>query len=265
MIVTTILSLFMVTGATTLAFADSNDTTGNTTTSTNNTQTVQLTPEQQQQRAAFVKVYYDDMNQLVSLRQQTENLVKTNKGIVQQIKDKIKSKTGLNEDDVSNLKDLASQRKALINQIKQLHQQRLSLRSQYRTAVNAKDVNKMQSIEQQILDLNNQISDLKVQYNSIKDQLTPLRSQLQSMRNANHQLRENVSSQMQQVNAIRATAKTQEQEKAILWNTYRENIKNKDYASAEVTFKQIIDKKSVILDNIKGISTTLNQILTSLN
>jgi chromosome segregation ATPase len=265
MMLSTVLSLSIVTGASQFAFADSTNTSGSTTAAPAGTQTVQLTPDQQQQRDAFIKVYYNDMNQLVALRQSTEAAVKTNQGLIQQIKDKVKAKTGLNADDVSKLKDLAGQRKSLVEQAKQLQQQRLSLRAQYQDAVKAKDVNKMQSIEQQVLALNSQISDVKAKNDSIKSQVAPLRSQLQSMRNANKQLRGNVSSQMQQVKTIRATVKTQEQERAALWNAYKENIKNKDYASAEATFNQIIDKKSAILDNIKQINTVLNQILSSLN
>ncbi|MDP4085280.1 MAG: hypothetical protein Q8934_11790 [Bacillota bacterium] len=258
-----ILSIFltfsMVTGITTMAFAEGNDTTGATTTNT------QLTQEQKQAREAFLSVYFDDMNQLVTLRQQTDDAVKANTDLVKQIKDKVKEKTGMNSDVLSKVKDLINQRKALIEQAKQLRQQRISLRSQYRDAVKAKDVNQMKSIEQQLTDLNGKVSDLKAQNDTLKSQISPLRDQLKSTRDANEQLKGNVKEELQQAKTIRETIKTEQQEKAQLWNTYKENIKNKDYATAGTTFKQIIDKKAAILGNIKQISSILNQVLSSLN
>lgn len=253
------LTLSLILGTPTIAFAEGNDTSSQTSQNTN------LTPDQQQDRDSFLKVYFDYMNQLVALRQQTIDAQNANNTIVKQIRDKLKSKTVLNSDTVSKLKDLANQRKALIDQAKQLHQQRLTLRDQYKDAVKARDLNKMQSIEQQILDLNSQINDLKAKDDSIKAQIAPLRDQLKSMTDQNKQLKDSIKSQLDQAKSILQTIKTQEQEKAQLWNTYKDNIKNKDYSNAEATFKAIIDKKSAILTNIKERGTILNQILSSLN
>ena len=101
------------------------------------------TGEQKQAREAYLKVHFDDMNQLVTLRQQTEDARDANNVDTKQIKDKLKAKTTLNNDSTSKLKDLASQRKALVAQAKKLQQQRLSLKKQYKDSVKAKDVDKM--------------------------------------------------------------------------------------------------------------------------
>lgn len=263
-ILSLLLTLALVAGTSTVALAEGS-TPSQTTTTAATTQNTALTPEQQQARDAFLKVYYDDMNQLVTLRQQTQTAVDANNAVSKQIKDKLKAKTTLNPDTVSKLKDLASQRKSIADQAKQLNQQRITLKTQYKAAVSAKDVDKMKSIEQQILDINNQINTLKANAASIKTQLAPLQEQLKSMKDSNKQLKDNVKSQLQQANTIHDTIKTQEQEKTQLWNTYKENIKNKDYSAAENTFQAILAKKSSILDNIKQRGTILNQVLSSLN
>lgn len=257
-----LLTLTLVTGVSSLAFAEGTATTDQTSTSTGNTA---LTAQQQQQRDNFLKVYYDDLNQLVSLRQQTQSAAEANHTLVGQIKDKVKAKAGIDPAVLSQLKDLASQKKSLITQVKQLHTQRLSLKSQYRDAVKAKDVEKMKTLEQQMLDLNSQITTLKSKNDAFKAQIAPLKAQLKTMRDERKQVKGDVNSKLQQAKNIHNTIKTQQQEKTNLWNTYKENIKNKDYSAAEATFKQIIDKKAAILDNIKQMGTAETDVLSSLN
>ncbi|MDP4089873.1 MAG: hypothetical protein Q8930_11460 [Bacillota bacterium] len=261
--ISALLTLSLVLGTSTAVFAEGNDTTAATQEAAQSS--AQLTPEQQQARDAYLKEHFDDMNQLVALRQQTRDAVSANNDTSKQIKEKVKAKTTQGKDMSSKLKDLASQRKALVEQAKQLQQQRLSLRSQYRDAVKARDVDKMKSMEQQILDLNKQVADLKAQDDAIKAQVAPLKDQLKSMRDSNQQLKDNVKTQLQQAKSIGDTVKALEQEKAQLWKDYAENIKNKDYTAAGTTFKQIIEKKSAILEDIKQRGVILNQILTSLS
>lgn len=259
-----LLTLSLIVGTSTVTFAEENTNSG-TTQSTAGTNSAKLTPEQQQARDEYLKVHFDDMNQLVALRQQTKDAQDANNATAKQIKDKLAAKTAVNKDNTTKLKDLATQRKALAEQAKQLHQQRLSLRDEYKAAVKAKDTAKMKSIEQQILDLNKQVSELKAKDDAIKVQVAPLKEQLKSLRDTSKQLKDSVKTQLQQVKTIGDTIKTQEQEKTKLWNTYKENIKNKDYTTAGATFKAIIDKKSAILTNIKQRGTILNNILSSLN
>lgn len=258
-----LLTLSLVAGTSVVTFAEGNDSTAATQDAA--AQNTKLTPEEQQARDEYLKVHFEDMNQLVTLRQQTRDAVAANNETARQIKEKLKAKTTIDKDTAAKLKDLASQRKALAEKAKQLHQQRLTLRSQYKDAVKARDVEKMKTIEQQILDLNKQVTDLKAQDDTIKAQIAPLKEQLKSMRDSNKQLRANVKSQLQQVKTIGDTIKTLQQEKAQLWKTYAENIKNKDYTAAGATFKQIIEKKTAILNDIKQRGTILNQILASLN
>lgn len=259
-----LITLSLIGGPSTLAFAAGTDasTAAQTTTSAKSTT---LTPEQKQAKDAFLKVHSDYMNQLTTLRQQTKEAEAANSTVAKQIKDKLKSKTTLSAEDTAKLKDLATQRKALVDQAKQLHQQITSLKSQYKDAETAKDKSKMSSIKQQIQDLNSQLKDIKAKEDAINTQLAPLKDQLKSIKDGNKQLKDNVKSQLQQAKTIHETIKTLDNEKTQLWNTYKENVKNKDYAAAETTFKAIIDKKSSILDNIKQRGTILNQILSSLN
>lgn len=259
-----LIALTLIGGTSTLALAAGTDTTTAAQTTTSS-QSTSLTPEQKQARDAYLKVHADLLNQLTTLRQQTKEAQEANNAVAKQIRDKIKSKTTLNGDTASKLKDLASQRKNLVDQAKQLHQQMTSLRSQYKDAASVKDTAKMSSIKQQIQDLNSQIKDIKAKNEAIKTQIEPLKDQLKAAKDANKQLKENVKNQLQQAEAIRQTIKIQENEKTQLWNTYKENIKNKDYAAAETTFKAIIDKKSSILQNIKQRGTILNGVLSSLN
>lgn len=259
-----LLTLSLIAGTSTVAFAAGNDTPA-ANQATTSTQSTTLTPAQKQARDAYLTVHFADMNQLVALRKQTDDARDANNAATKQIKDKLKAKTTLNKDSIAKLKDLASQRKALTQQAKLLQQQRLSLRTQYRDAVKAKDADKMKSIESQVLDLNKQVSDIKVKDDAIKAQITPLKDQIKNIRDTNNTLKDNVKNQIQQAKTISETIKTQEQEKAQLWNTYKENIKNKDYTTAATTFKAIIDKKSAILTNIKQRGTILNQVLASLN
>jgi len=261
-LISMLITLSLIGGSSTVTFAAGNSTT--TTSNAASTQAANLTPQQQQARDAFLKVYFDDMNQLVALRQQTQTAVDANNGVAKQIKDKLKAKITISSDTITQLKDLVSQRKILIDQAKQFQTQRISLRSQYEDAITAKDITKMKSIEQQILALNNSVSDVKAKDAGIKAQITPMQSQLKTMRDTNNQLKADVNTALSQAKAIEATIKTQEQEKAQLWSTYKENMKSKDYSAAETTFKAIIDKKSSILDNIKQRGTILNQILSSL-
>jgi predicted nucleic acid-binding Zn-ribbon protein len=259
-----LLTLSLIAGTSTVAFAEGNSTT-DTTETTTSPKSVNLTPEEQQARDAYLKVHFDDMNQLVTLRKQTQEAQDANNAAAKQIQEKLKAKTALNNDSVAKLKDLASERKALIAQAKKLHEQRLSLREQYKAAVKAKDVDKMKSIQQQILDLNKQVTDLKAKEDAIKTQITPLKEGLKAMKDANKQLKDNVKNQLQGAKTMHESIKTQEQEKTQLWNNYKENIKNKDYVAAGTTFKAIIDKKSAILNNITQRGTILNAVLASLN
>lgn len=259
-----LLTLSLIAGTSMVAFAEGNDATGTAQTTTSK-QTTALTSEQQQARDAYLKIHFEDMNQLVTLRQQTETARDANNADAKQIKDTLKEKTTLNNDSVSKLKALASQRKTLTEQAKQLHQKRLPLKTQYKDAVKAKDVEKMKTIEQQILDLNKQVSDLKVKDDAIKAQILPLKDQLQGIKDANKKLRDDVKNKLEQAKTIRVTIKIQGEEKAKLWVTYKENIKNKDYTTASITFKAIIAKKSAMLNNIKQRGTILKQVLTSLN
>lgn len=259
-----LITLSLIGGPSTLAFAAGTDAT-TTAQTTASAQSTSLTPEQKQARDAYLKVHADYMNQLTTLRQQTKEAEEANNAVAKQIKDKIKSKTALNSDTVSKLKDLASQRKALVDQAKQLHQQITSLKSKYKDASSAKDTATMSSIKQQIQDLSSQVKDIKAKDDAIKTQISPLKDQVKIAKDANKQLRDSVKNQLQQAKTIHETIKTQENEKTQLWNTYKENIKNKDYAAAETTFKSIIDKKSSILQNIKQRGTILNQVLNSSN
>lgn len=259
-----LLTLSLISGISTVTFAAANDTTGTTQTTTT-TKDVTLTPVQKEARDAYLKIHSEAMNQLVALRQQTEVARDTNNATATQIKDKLKAKTALNSDSVTKLKDLASQKKTLVEQAKQLHQQKLSLKTQYSDSVKSKDVAKMKTIQQQKLDLNKQIIDLKAKNDAIEVQISPLKGQLKSTREANSGLKKDVKAQLLKAKSIHETIKTEQQEKAKLWVTYKENIKNKDYTTAAVTFKSIIDKKSTILSNIKERGTILNQVLASLN
>lgn len=258
-----LLTLALVTGTSTMAFAEGSDNTATQEAST--AQSTKLTPQEQQARDEYLKVHFEDMNKLVDLRQQTRDAVAANNAAAKQIKEKEKGKTELNQDTVTKLKDLASQKKALGEQGKQLQQQRLSLKNQYKDAVKARDTEKMKTIEQQILDINKQVADLKSQNETIKAQISPLKDELSGARASNKTLRQDVKNQLQQVKTIGDTIKSQEQEKSQLWKDYAGEIKNKDYEAAGTTFQKIIEKKSAILDNIKQRGTILNNILASLN
>lgn len=257
-----LLTLTLITGTSMVVFAEGNATTATTTAVAEGTT---LTLEEQQAREAYLKIHFEDMNQLVALRAQTEEARVANNAAAKQIQEKLKAKTTLNKDSIAALKDLASQRKALTAQAKKLHQQRLTLREQYKAAVKAKDVEKMKNIESQILDLNKQISDIKAKDDAIKAKITPLKDQLKLIKDENSKLRADIKSKLQAAKTFQDTIKTQEHEKAELWVTYKENIKNKDYNTAGTTFKAIIEKKTAILINIKQRGTILNQALASLN
>lgn len=256
-----LLTISLISSTATIAYAEGNGTTTTSPTTQNGT----LTPEQKQAKDSFLKVYYDYMNQLVALKNQIQEAQTANNNAAKQIKDKVKAKTTANSDTVSKLKDLAAQRKTLVEQAKQLHQQRITLKTQYKDAVKAKDVDKMKSIEQQILDLNNQISELKSKDDAIKAQIDPLKEQLKNIKDSNKELKDNTKNQLEQAKSIQETIKALEQEKTQLWTTYKENIKNKDYTAAEATLKSILDKKTSILANVKQRGTILNQVLSSLN
>ena len=259
-----LLTLSLITGTSTAALAVGNDSIGTPQTMTS-TKSATLTPLQKQAREAYLKIHFDDMNQLVSLRQQTQTAQDASNVDAKQIKDKLKSKTKLDNVSITKLKDLTSQRKVLITQAKELHQHRLSLKKQYKDSVKAKDVEKMKSVQQRILRLNNQVGVIKAKVNAIKVQISPLKDQLKDIKDVNKTLKDDVKNQLAQAKTIHATIKTQEKEKAQLWITYNENIKNKDYTTAGTTFKSIIDKKSAILINIKERITILKQVLSSLD
>ena len=130
-IISILIALTLIAGTSTAAFAESGTAGSSASASISSAaQSTNLTPEQQQARDAFLKVYFDLMNQLVALRQQTQAAVEANNSTVKQIKDLLKSKTTISSDTLSELKDLASQRKSLTEQAKQLNQQRISLKSQ---------------------------------------------------------------------------------------------------------------------------------------
>lgn len=165
-----LLTLSLILGTASFAFAEEKDTTH--------------TPDQKQAREAYQKLHFDDMNQLVSLRQQTKDARDANSVDAKQIKEKLKTKISINKD-------------------------------------SAKDANKT--------------------------------------------LKDNVKNQLEKAKTIHETIKTQQEEKSKLWSTYKENMKNKDYTTAGLTFKSIIDKKSSILNNLKQRSAILKQVLVSLN
>jgi chromosome segregation ATPase len=252
--IVTLLTLSLIMGMSTVAFAEGDS----------KASPAALTSEQKQAREAYLTVHFEDMNQLVALRKQTEEARDANNATSKLIQEKLKAQTTLNKDSITKLKDLTSQRKTLVAQAKQIHVQRLALREQYKVAVKAKDVEKMKSIETQILALNKQISDIKVKDEALKAQITPLQEQLKGLRDANKQLKEVIKNQLQQAKTIGETIKAQEQEKTQLWNTYKENINNKDYTAAGITFKAIIAKKTAILNNITQRGTILNQVLASI-
>ena len=139
-----LLTLSLISGLSTVAFAEGNVTTETTQTSASS-QKSSLTDAQKQERETYLKIHFEDMNQLVELRQQTKIAQDANNVVTKQIKDKLKAKTVLNKDSVAELKTLASQKKALTVQAKQLQQQRLSLKKQYRDSVKSKDVSKMKT------------------------------------------------------------------------------------------------------------------------
>ncbi|MGY0374670.1 hypothetical protein [Clostridium sp. JNZ J1-5] len=105
----------------------------------------------------------------------------------------------------------------------------------------------------------------KAVYKQIKDKIREKTKLNTKEKGANKELKNNVKDQLKQVKAMQETIKTQQQEKKQLWNTYKENIKNKDYTAAEAIFKSIIEKKTSILENIKQKSAILNKVLASLN
>lgn len=259
-----LLTLSLISGLSTFAFAEGNAAT-ETTQSSASSQKSDLTDAQSQERETYKKIHFNDMNQLVELRKQTKVAQDANNVIAKQIKDNLKAKTALNKDSVAKLKPLAIQKKGLKLQTKQLQQQRLSLKKQYRDCVKSKDVNKIKTISQQILAINKQINDLKAKNDALKVQISPLKSQLKSTRDARSELKNGVKDQLKKAKTILETIKTQQQEKTQLWKTYKENIKNKDYTTSGKTFKSIINKKSTILDNIKQRGIIMNQILPSLD
>lgn len=115
--------------------------------------------------------------------------------------------------------------------------------------VNAKVVSNKESI----IKLKEQPSQKKV-----------LGEQVKSIKQANKDLKEKIKNQVKLGKTIHETIKSQEKEKAQLWSTYKENIKNKDYTTAGLTFKAIIEKKTAILGNINKRKIILDQVLTSL-
>lgn len=228
-------------------------------------QKVSLTEEQKQAREAYMAVHFDLMNQLTELRVQTRASVEANNNMIKEIKEKSKGKAAINQENVTEIKELAAQSQNLIKQAKQIHQQRLAIRTQYKEAVKARDLEKMKTLQTKIAELNNEIKNIKEELQSIKTEAEPLKEEIKILREGNKQLKENAKTQLQEVKALGDDIRTQQEEKEQLWLTYKENIKNEDYSSAKNTLKMIIEKKTSILEDIKKRGQELTEILATLS
>jgi chromosome segregation ATPase len=223
-----------------------------------------LSEEQKLAKEAYMAVHFDLMNQLTELRNETRAAVEANNSTAKTIREKLKGKDEVNQETVTEVKELAAGTKTLGEQGKQIHQQRVTLRTQYREAVKARNLDKMKALQQQMTDLNSEIKEIKEKLQSIKAEAQPLKEKIKLVREGNKQLKENIKTELQQVKELGDSIKAEQEEKPQLWDTYKENIENKDYEAAESTLKKIIEKKASILEDIKKRGEELNDILASL-
>jgi chromosome segregation ATPase len=224
-----------------------------------------VTEEQKQARQQYMTIHLELMNQLTELRIETRAAVEVNNSTAKTIKEKLKTKATVNKEKITELKGLETEAKTLIEQAKQIQQQRETVKTQYKEAVKARDLDKMKILQVQMTDLNSQFIDVKGKLEVIKAEAQPLKEEMTAFMENNKSVKENVKVELQQAKALSETISTQREEKAKLWEDFRENIKNKDYSSAENTLKNIIEKKAAILENIKKRGEVLAGILDSLS
>lgn len=224
-----------------------------------------LTEEQKQARSEYIVDHAELMKQLTELRAEVKTTVEANHKTLTEVKEKLKAKAGINEEVVTKLKELAAEAKPLIEEVKQIHQQRVALRSQYKEAVKAKDLEKMKSLKQQMTDLNSKVESIKSKLQTLKTEAAPIREEVKAAKDTRKQLKESLKPSYDQAKAVGETINALQTEKQQLWKSYEENIKSRNYAAAEENLKSIIAKKAQILDNLKKRGAILSEALASLS
>lgn len=255
-----ILTASLIMGTSTMAFAAENPTTSGENSSTTVTQTTNQTSAAKQFKDT---VYKEKMATIVDLRTQTKNALDANKAILDKIKSSLKA-LNPSSDLKGQVKSGQEKVKNDASQAKTLNQQRSDLRSKLQAAKEAKDTATINSIKAQIKDLDSQITAIKNQSQTDKSAVQPLTTQLKASNDARKQKLQQLQPLIQQNKDLHQKIAQEEADKNKLWESYKAQVKAKDFTSAGNTLQSIIDAKTQIINDIKAKGDVMNQILNML-
>lgn len=222
-----------------------------------------LTQEQKEARQKYLPIHLEKMTQLTDLRAQTKAAVESNNNIAKQIKEKAKSNSPKqNQEAIDNIKAVVAKNKELAAQAKTLHSQRLEAQKQFRDAVKARDTAAAASAKDKVTALNSQIEALRQQIKTNSDSTASQKDQLKAYRDSLKSKKDQLKPLSEQAKSLNQKIKSGEEAKRKLWETYKANIKAKDYNAAATTLQSIIDAKASILVDIKARGEILNNMLS---
>lgn len=225
-----------------------------------------LTQEQKDARQKYLPIHLDLMTKLTDLRAQTKAAVENNNGLGDQIKEKAKAfSSKQNQDTIAKLKSVVEDNKKLAEQTKGLHAQRVEALKQFRDAVKARNSADANAAKDKVTSLNNQIETLRQQIKANSDSVKSQKDQLKTLRDSIKAKKAEIKPLHEQAKALGQQINTAEQAKQKLWETYKANIKAKDYTNAASTLQSIIDAKANILKDIKARGEILTNLLGVLN
>lgn len=247
-----LLSAVLVIGISSSVFAEENT-------------TANLTEAQKAARQKFISVYMDKMNQIVDLRVQTKAAQDKNNELSTQIKDKLKNQSSsVAKDKVEKLKKLHEENKQLETQARDLNKQRNELQKQYKEAVKKRDKAAMEKLQAQINDITSKIEALRQQIKANIELNKSIAQELKTYKEGRKDLNSKLKPLLDQAKELHKKIASEEQAKNKLWETYKANIKAKDYEAAANTLDQIIAAKKQILSDIQARTTILTNILSTI-
>jgi hypothetical protein len=234
-------------------------------------------------RQQFYDYYMDEMMKIVDLRTKTAQQEAANHKLEQQIKEQLKALDQTNNAAIiaqiqklrDTNKDLNVQLKNSQQSTKDLNTQLRNLRKQFQDAIKLKDTSQMANIESQIktieAEINSSSTSQSGQAGTIKQQISDNKAQIQTLSAQLKAAKQTQQENMSTVKPLEDQLKTLNQQiisdtkaKDQVWITYAQDVKAKNYASAENDLQTIATDKTNILGELGQKNTLLNQIVTEL-
>lgn len=234
-ILSIVLSLVLIIGASPLVFADTVPTDAGAV----------LTEGQEKDRKAFLETFNSEKKTLEDLRGQEKELVTANNDLSKEIRTILQGKYKVKAEEV---KSIGEQVRDLVKQAKKSNQERLKLKA------------KGKKTAEDLTAIANKNKDLK----SIRDQIASIISEHKQDKEALKELKAKFQDRLNQEMGLGRLIQQTKSEKQKYEDEFKANLEKSNYKEAAEDFAKIIEKKQEIVNLLKDRKTRLETLKTDI-